>query len=50
MKEEVKRNMWEKFKEIEILKDLSEYERENLDYLFERGKEDFNFKDFETIL
>ena len=33
MKEEVKRNMWEKFKEIEILKDLSE--RENLDHLFE---------------
>ena len=49
-KEEIKRNMWEKFDEITVLKDLSVYERENLDYFFERGKKDFNFEDFMTAL
>ena len=44
------RNMWEKFKEIEILGDLSNYEREILDYFFEKGKKDLNFEEFMTAL
>jgi len=50
LKGKEKKNMWEKFKEIEILEDLSVYERENLDYFFEKGKETFNFEDFEVAL
>jgi len=42
--------MFENLKEIKVIKELTEYEKESLKSFLQQGKKTFNFEDFMTAL